>query len=293
MGGPPLRQPGGRHLGDYLLGAERRRLDTPGARGVTNGSEPHGGLEGLFAVHHGHVGRYRQQHPVALEHHSAVGVVQRRQHHLLIEDVLPDIEFRPVGQGKHPDVLALAVRWVVQVPQLGSLDGGIPLAELVPEAEDPLLGPGLLLVVAGSPEHGVETLLLDGPQQGEGLQAVAAGLRTGLLDDPAGVDVVLHAAHHQANPHFGHGQISEDDHVLEVVPGVDVHDREGQRRRPERLRCHVQHDDRILATGEEQDGPLEAGRHLPEDVHRLCFQGTEMGELVGRGHRGSDSLPEM
>ena len=74
-------------------------------------------------------------------------------------------------------------------------------------------------------------------------------------------------------------------HLVEVVPGVDVHHREGQRRRPEGLGRQMQHDDRVLAAGEEQNGPLEAGRHLPDDVDRLRLQGAQVGQLVGGRHQ--------
>jgi hypothetical protein len=77
--------------------------------------------------------------------------------------------------GKTADVLAGAVAAVVEVPQLGPLVLRVPLAELVAEAEHPLLGPGLLLVAAGAAEGGVEAVLLDGVEQGGGLQAVARG----------------------------------------------------------------------------------------------------------------------
>src|SRR5690606_4525131 len=87
--------------------------------------------------------------------------------------------------------LALAVAADVEVPQLGPLVLRVPLAELVPEAEHPLLGPGLLLVAAGTAEDGVEAVLLDGLEQRHGLQAVAAGAGAGLLDDLAGVDGLL------------------------------------------------------------------------------------------------------
>ena len=101
-------------------------------------------------------------------------------------------------------MLALAVAPVVEVPQLRPLVLGVPLAEVVAEAEHPLLGPGLLLVAPGAAEHGVEAVLLDGLEQRDGLEAVAAGPGAGLLDHRAGVDGVLHAGHDQASAELGH-----------------------------------------------------------------------------------------
>src|SRR6266851_2278728 len=67
----------------------------------------------------------------------------------------------------------------------------IRVAELVAEGEDPLLGPGLLLVPAATPEDGVELVFLDRVQQGGGLQPVTARPPAGLLDDPPLVDGLL------------------------------------------------------------------------------------------------------
>src|SRR5690606_37363666 len=68
--------------------------------------------------------------------------------------------------------------------------------------------------------------------------------------------------------------------LVEVVPGVDVHQRERDLRRPERLLGEPEHDDRVLAPGEEQDGAFELGGDLTEDVDRLRLERPEVGELV-------------
>ena len=57
--------------------------------------------------------------------------------------------------------------------------------------------------------------------------------------------------------------VAELQHLGEVVPGVDVHHRERQRGRPERLACQVQEHRRVLATGEEQHPALELGCLIP------------------------------
>ena len=62
----------------------------------------------------------------------------------------------------------------------------------------------------------------------------------------------------------------------------------GTRGRPERLLGQVQHDDRVLAAGEQQRGPLELGRHLADDVDRLGLEGPQVGQLVGRDRHGND-----
>ena len=203
-------------------------------------------------------------------------------------DVLPDVELGPVRDREDPDVLAGMVAAVVQAPQLGPLVLRVPLAELVAEGEDPLLGPGLLLVAAGPAEDGVELVLGDGVEQGPGLQAVPRGVDPGILDHPAGVDRLLHRGHHQPGAQLGDPPVAELEHLGEVVAGVHVHHREGDAGRPERLLGQPQHDDRVLAAGEQQDRPLELGRHLPDDVDRLGLEAVQMGELyVLCGHRGA------
>ena len=101
-----------------------------------------------------------------------------------------------------------AVAAVVEAPQLRALVLRIPLAELVAEGEDALLGAGLLLVAAGAAEDGVELVLLDGVQQRRRLQAVARGARALLLHHPARVDGLLHRGHHQPGAQVGHALVA-------------------------------------------------------------------------------------
>src|SRR5882757_5195576 len=165
----PFGQPRNGRLGDHLGYRARRRLDAAGARDVADGAEPHGLLDDFLVLARLQVLVHREEHAVALKDLALVGVVDRRQLDLLGADVGPDVELGPVGQRERPDVLALVVPAVVQVPQFGPLHLGVPLAELVAEAEHPFLGPRLLLVAARTSERGVELVLPDGTQQREGL----------------------------------------------------------------------------------------------------------------------------
>ena len=74
--------------------------------------------------------------------------------------------------------------------------------------------------------------------------------------------------------------VAELDHLGEVVPGVDVHDREREAPGPERLLGQPQQHDRVLAAAEQQHGALELGGDLAEDVDRLGLEGLEVRELV-------------
>src|SRR5471030_724245 len=102
-----------------------------------------------------------------------MGVVELWQVDALQCDIAPDIELGPVGQREHPHVLTGPVPAVVQVPQLWTLVARVPGAELVTQAEDSLLGPGLLLVATSPAEDGVEPVARDSVQQRLGLQRVA------------------------------------------------------------------------------------------------------------------------
>jgi hypothetical protein len=53
------------------------------------------------------------------------------------------------------------------------------------------------------------------------------------------------------------------------VAGVDVHHRERDAGRPERLLGQVQHDDGVLAAREQQHRALELGGDLADDVDGL------------------------
>ncbi len=169
---------------------------------------------------------------------------------------------------------------VVQRPQLGPLALGVPLAEVVAEAEHALLGAGALLVAAGTAERGVEAVLLDRVEQGRGLQAVARGAGAGLLGDAALVDRVLDGSDDQPLADVGDDAVAELDDLREVVPGVDVHDRERELAGAEGLLGEAQQHDRVLAAAEEQHGALELGGHLTEDVDGLGLEGLEVGQLV-------------
>jgi hypothetical protein len=86
-------------------------------------------------------------------------------------------------------VLAGAVARVEQVPEFRPLVAWVPLAEVVAQADDPLLGARLLLVAAAAPEDAVEAALTDGVEQRLRLERVAGAV--GPLPQAAVVDPVL------------------------------------------------------------------------------------------------------
>ena len=153
----------------------------------------------------------------------------------------------------------------------------IPLAELVTEREHPLLGARLLLVApcrrrSTAPNRCSSIASSSAVVCSRFLLAAPAGF----LGHPAGVDGILHGRHDQPEPEFSDPAITEIDHLVEVVPGVHVHDREGDPRWPERLLGQPQHDDGVLAAGEKQHRPFELGRHLPHHVDRLGLEDVKL-----------------
>ena len=105
---------------------------------------------------------------------------------------------------------------------------------------------------------------------------VCSGLRdalgAGVLADLAGVDRILHRGDDELDAEVGDDAVAELDELVEVVSGVDVHDRERHTRRPEGAVRQVQHHHGILAAGEQQHGPLELGGYLADDRDRFVLQ---------------------
>ena len=265
----------------------RARPDAAGAAHVADRAVAHRRRERLLAVDQLDVGRHRVEHPVALEHVALVREVDRRHLELLLVDVAPHVQLGPVGEGEHAHVLAPANAPVVEGPQLGPLRLGVPLAEVVAEREDPLLGPGPLLVAAGAPEGGVEAVLGERVEQRGGLEPVARRAGALLLDHAPGVDRVLHRGHDQPLAELLHAAVAELDHLGEVVARVDVHHREREPAGPECLLGQPQEHDRVLAAGEEQHGTLQLGRHLAKHVDRLRLEDAQVRQLgLRRGIQG-------
>ena len=89
---------------------------------------------------------------------------------------MPDVELGPVGEREDADAFAGGDAGVVEVPELGALVLGVPLAGLVAEGEDALLGAGFFFVAACSAEGCVEAVLAEAVEEGGGLEQAAAAL---------------------------------------------------------------------------------------------------------------------
>src|SRR5690606_7763700 len=122
---------------------------------ISHRAVAHPSDEGLLARSRGEMAVHRVEHPVPLHHLAGVSEVDLRKLELLARDVVPHVQLGPVGEREDADRLSGMDSRVVEAPQLRPLVAGIPLAELVPEAEDALLGPCLLLVTAGAAQESV------------------------------------------------------------------------------------------------------------------------------------------
>ena len=277
--GAALGNLGHGRLGDDLDRRGRGAGHGAGAADVAHGAEADRQHLADVAVLLGRDRRHGHQQAVLAHHFALVRIVDRRQRQVLAGDVLPHVQFRPVRDREHAHLLAGGHAGVVQAPQLGALGLRVPLAELVAEREDPLLGARLFLVAAGAAHQRVELVRLDGFQQRHGLRGVA---RIGFLAQPHGaaLDGVLDMAHHQPRAQFRHALVAEGDDLWVVVAGVDVDQRERQLHlavaQAERLQRQVQHDDRVLAAREQQRRVAALGHHLADDVDRLGFQPVEV-----------------
>src|SRR5262252_7471333 len=97
----------------------------------------------------------RQQHTVAIDHAPRMREINAGEIDVLAGDVLPDVQLGPVGKRKDADMLAGPDPAVQQPPQLGPLQLGIPLTELVAEGEYSLLRAGLFFVAPRSAKGAV------------------------------------------------------------------------------------------------------------------------------------------
>ena len=184
-----------------------------------------------------------EQRPAAHHRVALVRVVEAGQLDFLAADVVPDVQFRPVTEREDAEVFARGHFAAVEVPQLGALVLRVPLAELVAVGEKTFLGAGLFLVAPGSAEGRVKAPFRDRIQQRHALQAVAAGTRAGFLAHAARADTFLDARHDELRADLRHEGVAVVERLAEVVPGIDVHQREGQLLRPEGLAGQVREDD--------------------------------------------------
>ena len=215
----------------------------------------------------------RHQHAVPHEDRALVGEVDGGHLDLLVGDVLPDIELRPIGQRKDPDVLALVVTPVEQVPRARDAGSSGPTARTGHGScrSAPWRGP--------SPRRdGRLRRARRTRSRGSFAAAWASAACCGSLEDPPR----RRSARRQCRPALCRPRAegpclstvrsrkSRTSGKLRPVSMCSTG--KGRRGREERLARQMQHDDGVLAAREQQSGPLELGCDFADDVDRLGLQ---------------------
>jgi hypothetical protein len=207
-------------------------------------------------------------------------MIQGHDRDVLLVDVLPHVELGPVRQREHAHALARLLAGVVEPPQLGPLGLGVPAVLGRSDREHPLLGPGLLLVAAGTAEREVEAVLVEGLLQALGLPDVGVHRRAMVERVDAPRHRVRVLVHEQLHADLGGHPVAELVHRLELPRRVDVQQRERWHRRIEGLRRQVQHAGAVLADRIQHHGLLGLRDRLAEDLDALGLQSLEVGEVA-------------
>ena len=107
---------------------------------------------------------------------------------------------------------------------------------------------------------------------------IATGSWSGVFHDASEVDRGLHTGHHQSYVVIDHHSIAVIDHFREVVAGIDVHHRERQSARTERLGRQMEQNGRVLATREEKNRRLALSGYFADDLDRFVFELPDPGD---------------
>src|SRR5436190_5809877 len=110
-----------------------------------------------------------------LDYFSLVRKIDGRQIYFFLSDIIPDIEFRPVADRKHPYVFAFVYLSIVNIPQFRSLKLGIPLTKLITDGKYPLFRSCFFLISSPATDTAIEFKFLYRIQQCISLQPVATG----------------------------------------------------------------------------------------------------------------------
>ena len=213
---------------------------------------------------------------MALDDLALVAEVEAGEGDVLLADVLPDVHLGPVAEREDAEVLAEVFAAVEDVPKLGALVLRVPLAEFVAVGEEAFLRSGLLFIATTTTEAGVELMLLDGVEQGDGLQLVAGGVVAFFFLHAAFVDGFLHEANDEIGTDFLHKPVTVFHGLREVVAGIDVEELEGQTGGIKGLPSEPGHHDGVFAAGEKQRGLFKLRGGFAEDVDGLAFEELKM-----------------
>ena len=237
-----------RHLIDDLFQGIGVAFEGPCDGEVAQGSEPNMQHFGRFIRAKVEVVGVGEDLACTTDAHAVMGVVEGGQIDVLAQDVVPNVEFRPIVEREDTEVLAGGVHAVEEVPQLRTLVFGVPLAEVVAVGKKALLRTCLFFVSSCPSNARVELVAFDGVDEGGGLQAVSACVGARLLLDFARIDGRLHTAHDQTRPQAFDEVVAKGNGLREVVSGVDVDEGHGDAARREGFGREMGHHDAVLSS---------------------------------------------
>ena len=187
-------------------------------------------------------------------------------------DVLPDVQFCPIGNREDADALALVFAGVVEPPQFGTLVLRVPVVCGAAEREDPLLGPGFLFVASTAAERGIETVFVQCLFQALRLPHVGVNLRPVVerIDSQRHRFRIL--VREQFHLHLGSHAGAESVHVPELPGRVDVQQWERRRRGIEGLEGQMQHARAVFADRVQHHRLVRFGHHFTHDVNGFRFE---------------------
>ena len=171
---------------------------------------------------------------------------------------------------------------VVDVPELGALVLWVPLAGLIAEGVDALLGARLLLVAACAAEGGIEAIVTQTVEQGLGLEQTAAAL--GVERDGVGSsgDGALVAPHQQLGAHLAGHLVAEGNHFAEFEAGIHVQKRKGDGPGKECLLGQAKHDGGVFADGVKHHRPLELAGYFAKNMDALGLEHAQVADARRR-----------
>jgi hypothetical protein len=215
------------------------------------------------------------------EHGAFFGEIERNDGDVFGVDVLPDVEFGPVGQRENAEAFAGVQPSIEDVPEFGALVAGIPLAAGIAEGEDTFFGAGLFFVAASATDGGVVATSAETIQESLGFKTATAALGTPREGGGTFVQRLLIGMDDEMDAEFGRVAIAKLDHLLELIAGVYVQEGKGNLAGIESLLGEPKQDRGIFSDGVEQDGTLALGDDFAQDVNAFRFQLLEVAE---RGH---------
>ncbi len=94
-----------------------------------------------------------------------MGEIERDNVQVFPFDVMPDVEFGPVGKGEHTHVLAFMDSRIIKIPQFRPLVFGIPLTVPIAEGVNSFFGAGAFLVTTRPTEGRIDVVVLQDLKQ--------------------------------------------------------------------------------------------------------------------------------